>query len=80
MLADLVRRRCNLAVIDEFCSTLDPITAHTVSASLRKLARATGLTVIVAAPHTDLFLRALQPNKVLTLSSFGKATAKMLSK
>jgi len=78
MLADLVRRKCNLAIVDEFCSTLDPITAHTVAASLEKLARSTGLTVIVAAPHTDLFLKALRPNKVVTLSSFGKATVKIL--
>jgi ABC-type ATPase with predicted acetyltransferase domain len=80
MLADLVRRKCNLAVIDEFCSTLDPITAHTVAASLEKLARSTGLTVIVAAPHIDLFLRALRPNKVITLSSYGKATVKIIRK
>jgi ABC-type ATPase with predicted acetyltransferase domain len=80
MLADLVRRRCNLAVIDEFCSTLDPVTAHTVSASLGKLALATGMTVVVAAPHTGLFLKALRPNKVVTLSSFGNATVKMVKK
>jgi ABC-type ATPase with predicted acetyltransferase domain len=78
MLADLVRRRCNLAVIDEFCSTLDPITAHTVAASLAKLARRTGLTVVVAAPHTDLFLGALQPDKLVTLSSYGSADVKIL--
>jgi len=80
MLADLVRRHCNLAVIDEFCSTLDPITAHTVAASLGKLARSTGMTVLVAAPHTGLFLRALRPNKVITLSSFGNATIEVTKK
>jgi ABC-type ATPase with predicted acetyltransferase domain len=80
MLADLVRRKCNLAIIDEFCSTLDPVTAHTVAASLSKLARTAGLTAVVAAPHTNLFLQALQPDKVVTLSSFGKATVKILRK
>jgi ABC-type ATPase with predicted acetyltransferase domain len=80
MLADLVRRKCNLAIIDEFCTSLDPITAHTVAASLSKLARRSGLTVVVAAPYATLFLDALQPDKVVTLSSYGNANVRMLRK
>lgn len=74
MLADLVRRNCNLALIDEFCSTLDPVTASTVAASLAKLVRTTGLTAVLAAPHTSNFLSALRPDRLVSLSSYGSAT------
>lgn len=77
MLADLIRRGCNVAIIDEFCSTLDPITAHTVAVSLAKMARNTGLTAVLAAPHISLFVDGLQPDQLITVSSFGRTAAKI---
>jgi len=39
---------------DEFCSTLDRITAKVVAFNIQKLARRSGATLVVATTHTDL--------------------------
>ena len=72
MLADLVRRRVNLALIDEFCSTLDPTTANIVALGVRRVAKQLGMTVVAAAPHYAGFIHALQPDVVVVLGSYGR--------
>lgn len=69
MLADLVARRANVWFIDEFCTNLDTVTANVVADRLQKTARRLGATLIVAAPHCELFLHALQPDRVVLLTS-----------
>ena len=69
MLADLIGRRANLWIIDEFCTNLDTVTANVVADRLQKMARRLGATVVVAAPHCELFLHTLRPDKVVLLTS-----------
>jgi uncharacterized protein len=71
MLADLVRRRVSIALIDEFCSALDPTTANVVALGVRRIAKQLGITVIAAAPHYDNFIHALCPDVVILLGSYG---------
>lgn len=42
-------------ILDEFCATLDRVTAKVVAFNLQKIARKLNKTVIVATTHTDLF-------------------------
>ncbi|MCO6512284.1 MAG: GNAT family N-acetyltransferase [Aridibacter famidurans] len=69
MLADLIAQRSNVWFVDEFCSNLDTVTANVVADRLQKLARRYGATLIVAAPHCELFLHALRPDKVVLLTN-----------
>ena len=46
---------------DEFCSTLDRVTARIVAYNVQKLARRGGATLVVATTHTDLY-EDLQPS------------------
>lgn len=76
MLADLVQRAVNVALIDEFCSTLDPVTGSVVALGVRRLATQLGITVIAAAAHCDTFVESLRPDKVILLGTYGEATIK----
>jgi uncharacterized protein len=49
---------------DEFCSTLDRITAATIAWNVRKWSRETGVTFVLASCHQDL-LADLQPDVVV---------------
>lgn len=69
MLARLIDSGANLWLADEFCSTLDEVTASIVAHNLQRHARSVGATVVVAAPHFDTFLRSLKPDRVLKLTS-----------
>jgi ABC-type phosphate/phosphonate transport system ATPase subunit/GNAT superfamily N-acetyltransferase len=69
MLAKLIDSGANLWLADEFCSTLDEVTASIVAHNLQRHARRRGATVIVAAPHFETFIRSLKPDKVLKLTS-----------
>lgn len=69
MLARLIDSGANVWVADEFCSTLDEVTASIVAHNLQRHARRLGVTVVVAAPHYQTFLRSLRPDGVLKLSS-----------
>jgi ABC-type phosphate/phosphonate transport system ATPase subunit/GNAT superfamily N-acetyltransferase len=69
MLAKLIDSGANLWLADEFCSTLDEVTASIVAHNLQRHARRMGATVIVAAPHFETFIRSLKPDKVLKLTS-----------
>lgn len=69
MLAKLIDSGANLWLADEFCSTLDEVTASIVAHNLQRHARRMGATVIVAAPHFETFIRSLKPDRVLKLTS-----------
>ncbi len=69
MLARLIDSGANLWLADEFCSTLDEVTAAIVAHNLQRHARRIGATVVVAAPHFETFIRSLRPDRVLKLTS-----------
>jgi ABC-type ATPase with predicted acetyltransferase domain len=69
MIAKMVDRHANVWIADEFCSTLDPVTAYIVAENLRRLSRRFGATLIVAAAHWSYFLEALAPDIVVYLMS-----------
>jgi ABC-type ATPase with predicted acetyltransferase domain len=69
MLARLIAGRFNVWLADEFCATLDVVSANVVADRLQRTARSLGATLIVAASQTDAFLDALKPDQVLQLSS-----------
>jgi ABC-type phosphate/phosphonate transport system ATPase subunit len=69
MLARLIDSGVNVWLADEFCSTLDEVTASIVAHNLQRHARRVGATVVVAAPHFETFIRSLKPDKVLKLTS-----------
>jgi len=56
-------------ILDEFCSTLDRITARVVAYLCQKFCRRRGLTLIAASAHEDL-IEDLNPNKVI-IKRFG---------
>lgn len=69
MLAMLIQKKCNVWLIDEFCSCLDVITANVVSDRLQRMARKVGATLVVAAPNCEFFVHSLSPDKVILLTS-----------
>lgn len=48
-------------ILDEFCATLDRVTAKVISYNLQKIARKLGKTVVCATTHNDL-LEELRPD------------------
>jgi ABC-type ATPase with predicted acetyltransferase domain len=62
-LAALLARKPNLLIVDEFMSHLDDTTAKWVAGRVARLARAHGITVIVAT-HRREVLEALQPDHI----------------
>jgi len=70
MIARLLNSRSNIWLADDFLSTLDPITANIVAHNVREFAKASGATVIAAAPHYESFIHSLKPDRVL-LKSYG---------
>lgn len=69
MLARLIASASNVWVADEFCTSLDPITANVVAQNVQKIARKLGTTVIAAVPHCSSFILSFRPDKVLLLTS-----------
>lgn len=67
MVAKLIASRADVWVADEFCATLDPITANIVSRNLRRYAKHLGATVILAAANWSDFIHELQPDVVVHL-------------
>jgi ABC-type ATPase with predicted acetyltransferase domain len=57
-------------VADEFCATLDRVTAKTIAFNLRKLVTRNGLILAVATTHTDL-IEDLAADHVVTFDSRG---------
>lgn len=60
-------------IADEFVSTLNPELAAIVARGLRKIAYRYGVTLILAASHTDSFIWSLLPNKLVKLRWGAKA-------
>ncbi len=63
-LARALARRPEVLVIDEFCSTLDRITAALVARNIRKMADRYNITFIVATAHDDI-MDDLRPDTVM---------------
>jgi ABC-type ATPase with predicted acetyltransferase domain len=69
MVAKLIASKADIWIADEFCATLDPITANIVSRNLRRCAKKLGVTVILAAANWSEFIHELQPDTVVHLRS-----------
>jgi ABC-type transport system involved in cytochrome c biogenesis ATPase subunit/GNAT superfamily N-acetyltransferase len=67
MVAKLIASSADVWVADEFCATLDPVTACIVSRNLRRCAKALGVTVILAAANWSEFIHELRPDTVIHL-------------
>jgi len=76
-LAKAIYSRAGTWVFDEFCATLDRVTAKVVSYTIQKAARRLGRTLIVATTHSDL-IEDLNPD-LLIEKRFGRSvTARRL--
>lgn len=69
MVAKLIASGVNIWIADEFCATLDPITANIVSKNIRRCAKRHGVTVILAAANWSEFIYELKPDKIIHLRS-----------
>ena len=69
MVAKLIASGANIWIADEFCATLDPITANIVSRNLRRCAKKLGITVILAAANWGEFIYELRPDTIVHLRS-----------
>jgi ABC-type lipoprotein export system ATPase subunit/GNAT superfamily N-acetyltransferase len=67
MMAKLIASRSTIWVADEFCATLDAVTANIVARNLRRCAKDLGTTVILAAANWREFIHELRPDKVIHL-------------
>jgi len=69
LIATMIDSGANLWIADEFCATLDEVTANIVAHNLQRYARELGATVIVGAPHYRTFIRSLRPDMVVQLTT-----------
>ena len=69
MVAKLIASGAKAWIADEFCSTLDLITANIVSRNLRRCAKKHGKTVILAAANWSEFIYELKPDTIIHLRS-----------
>ena len=69
MVAKLIASNADVWFIDEFCATLDPITANIVAKNLRRCAKQLGATVILAAANWGDFIQELKPDLIIHLRS-----------
>ena len=69
MLAQMIASNRNLWLADEFCSSLDVLTANVVADRLQRLARQFKAAVVVASSQPDAFVNALRPDKVVRLTT-----------
>jgi ABC-type transport system involved in cytochrome c biogenesis ATPase subunit/GNAT superfamily N-acetyltransferase len=69
MVAKLIASGANVWIADEFCATLDPVTANIVSKNLRRCANELGVTVILAAANWSEFIDELRPDTIVHLRS-----------
>lgn len=67
MVARLIASESDVWIADEFCATLDPITANIVAKNLRRCAKELGATVILAAANWSTFVHELQPDVTVHL-------------
>lgn len=69
MLAQLIIGGYNVWLADEFCANLDQLTAHIVAHRLQKVARQLNAVLIVASSQPETFVAALQPDRVVHLTT-----------
>lgn len=69
MMAKLIASHADVWIADEFCATLDPVTASIVARNLRRCAKRSGVTVVLAAASWADFIHELKPDRVLHLRS-----------
>lgn len=69
MLAQLIASGGNVWVVDEFCTNLDPLTASLIADRLQQNARRLGVALIVASPQPETFIKALQADIVVKLTT-----------
>ena len=74
MLAQMLASGRNVWLADEFCASLDEITANLVAHNIQRIARQLGLTVIVAASNPKPFVYSLKPDKVVRLTSAAQSS------
>jgi len=67
MVAKLIASDADVWVADEFCATLDPITANIVARNLRRCAKELGVTVVLAAANWSEFIHELRPDTIMHL-------------
>jgi ABC-type multidrug transport system ATPase subunit/GNAT superfamily N-acetyltransferase len=72
-LAMALAQRPDLLVMDAFCEPLDRFSAAAVCKRLRTLTRETGLAILAATADPERLTSAMQPDRVLVLSSTGDA-------
>jgi ABC-type lipoprotein export system ATPase subunit/GNAT superfamily N-acetyltransferase len=65
MVAKLIASDSNIWVADEFCATLDPITANIVTKNFRRCAKQLGVTAIIVAANWIEFIHELRPDKII---------------
>jgi len=73
-LASLLAEKPNVLLIDEFAAHLDTLTAMRVARKLSKLARESGITLIMIT-HRREIIKALSPDKVIYVGYGTAATA-----
>jgi ABC-type transport system involved in cytochrome c biogenesis ATPase subunit len=70
-LARLARTGAPLIAVDEFCSTLDRVTAHVIAFNFQRACRSLGISAVVATAHDDLH-EVLQPDAHIRLDFDGR--------
>ncbi|WP_339383587.1 GNAT family N-acetyltransferase [Oculatella sp. LEGE 06141] len=68
-LAQLIASNYNVWIADEFCSTLDLVTANVVANRLQQIARQLKVVLIVASSQPESFAQALRPDKIIQLTT-----------
>jgi energy-coupling factor transporter ATP-binding protein EcfA2/GNAT superfamily N-acetyltransferase len=69
MMAKLIASNADVWIADEFCATLDPVTASIVARNLRRCAKRLNVTVVLAAASWGDFIHELKPDTVIHLRS-----------
>lgn len=69
MVANLISTDADVWIADEFCATLDPVTASIVARNLRRCAKRLNVTVLLAAASWSDFIHELEPDIVVHLRS-----------
>jgi ABC-type transport system involved in cytochrome c biogenesis ATPase subunit len=69
MIAKLIASNADVWIADEYCATLDPVTASIVSRNLRRCAKRLNVSVVLAAASWSEFVHELQPDTVIHLRS-----------
>lgn len=67
--AKMMTSNANIWIADEFCSSLDRLTANIVAYSVQKQARRDGITFIAACANPEAYISALNPDYVIDLAT-----------